>query len=102
MIMAEIVDYLFSYQEVVEALIKHQGIHEGLWSLRVEFALGAANVHTTPGGAEMVPAAIIPLQSIGLQRSASLNNLTVDAAIVNPSQTENKPKGRSGKKEVQE
>lgn len=78
-------DYNFSHQEVVEALIKHKGLHEGLWSLRVEFALGAANVyHQSKEVKELTPAAIVPLQSIGLQKSLEANNLTLDAAVVNP------------------
>lgn len=76
--------HLFSYQEVAEALVKKQGLHEGRWALYFEFGISAANFNTKEGGQELVPAAIVPLQSIGLLRAKDENNLTVDAAVVNP------------------
>ena len=80
--MAEVARYTFSHKEVVEALIKKQDLHEGLWMLYVEFGLGAAN--TGPNDAELMPAAIVPVKTLGLQRGQQENNLTVDAAKVNP------------------
>jgi hypothetical protein len=44
--------------------------------------LGAANVGSEPG--DLLPSAIIPVKKIGLQRFGEPNNLTVDAAEVNP------------------
>ncbi len=82
--MAEVEMYTFTYKEVVEALVKKQGIHEGLWSLRVEFGLGAANVNQTLQSKEFAPAAIVPLVKLGVQRATEDNNLTIDAAEVNP------------------
>ena len=83
--MAEVGRYKFSHKEVVEALIKKQDLHEGLWMLYVEFGLGAANVG--PAEDQMTPAAIIPLVSLGLQKGEKENALTVDAAKVNPAST---------------
>lgn len=93
--MAEASMYKFSYQEVVEALIKQQGIHEGLWSLYVEFGIAAANMNmalqvkgqaiTPPTETDdLTPAAIVPIVSIGIIRAEKQNRLTVDAAEVNP------------------
>jgi hypothetical protein len=73
----------FTYKEVVEALIRYNNLHEGLWGLSIEFALAAANVAPEPGG-DLLPTAIIPVKKIGLTRSNELNNLSVDAAEVNP------------------
>jgi len=73
----------FTYKEVVEALIRYNNLHEGLWGLSIEFALAAANVAPEPGG-DLLPTAIIPVKKIGLTRSNEINNLTVDAAEVNP------------------
>lgn len=84
--------YNFPFKEVVEALLKKQGIHEGLWSLRVEFGLGAANINMVDGSKDGTPAAIIPLVKLGIQRGTELNNLTVDAAVVNP--REKRAKGK--------
>jgi len=94
--MAETSQYIFSYKEIVEALIKQQGIHEGLWSIYIEFGLGAANVNRETNSKELTPAAIIPLQKIGLQKGIEINSLTVDAAQVNPRQGE--AKGSTTKK----
>ena len=90
--MAEVTQYTFSYKEVIEALIKQQGIHEGIWSIRVEFGMGAINVNTEEGSKDITPAAIIAVKSIGLQAGTEINSLTVDAAEVNP-----RPKGSSKK-----
>ncbi len=45
--------------------------------------LGGANVALIPG-ADLNPAAIVPVLKIGLQRFDAPNNLTVDAAKINP------------------
>ena len=76
--------HVFNYQEVAEALVKQQGLHEGLWAIYIEFGIGAANVNTKEASKEYAPAAIVPVKGIGLLRSSEENNLTVDAAIVNP------------------
>jgi hypothetical protein len=73
----------FSHKEIAEALIKYHDLHEGLWGLYIEFGLAAANVGPEPGG-DLLPTAIIPVKKIGLQRFQEFNNLTVDAAEVNP------------------
>jgi hypothetical protein len=82
--MAEAQQYTFDYKEVAEALIKKQGIHEGLWGIYVEFGLGAGMVPFGPSKDMIAPAAIIPVQKIGIQRFAEPNSLTVDAAEINP------------------
>jgi hypothetical protein len=81
--MAEVTRYLFTHKEVVEALVKEQDIHEGLWGLVVEFGLAAVN--TGASDDELFPTAIIPLNKIGISKVDKLTNLSVDAAVVNPS-----------------
>jgi len=80
--MAETTQIVFKHTEVVEALLKKQGIHAGVWGLYVRFGLSAANVGAS--GADLMPAAIVPLLEIGLQKFEQENNLAVDAARVNP------------------
>jgi hypothetical protein len=80
--MPEIANITFSYKEVVTALLKEQGIHEGLWALFVKFGLGALNVGENDESIR--PAAIIPILEIGLQKAEKENNISVDAAKVNP------------------
>ena len=83
--MSETKSLTFTYKEVLEALIRYNDLHEGLWGLSIEFALAAANIAPEPGG-DLLPTAIIPVKKIGLTRSNEPNNLTVDAAEVNPAQ----------------
>ena len=84
--MSEIKNYTFSHKELAEILVKVQDLHEGFWGVYIEFGLGAANV-TQPISDDLVPAAIIPIKKIGIQRFDQPNNLTVDAAHVNPSKS---------------
>jgi hypothetical protein len=88
--MPESKNYTFSFQELVELMVKSLELHEGLWGLYVEYNLGAANIPVNPANPDMkviAPASFAMVKSIGLQRFDSPNNLTVDAAIVNPTQT---------------
>ena len=82
--MPEARQIVFTYKEIAEALVKQQGIHEGLWGIYIEFGTAGANVNTAPG-ADLVPAAIVTLAKMGLQRfDEEAPGLTVDAAVVNP------------------
>jgi len=81
--MAQVNQIVFTYREIAEALVKQEDIHEGLWGVYVEFGITAANINLAPE-ADVTPAAIVPVQRMGLQRFPEANNLTVDAAEVNP------------------
>ncbi len=80
--MAEIKTITLTHKEVVEALIKHQGLHEGIWQLYVEFGIAATNVST--GEDQISPAAIVPVKTIGLHKAEQENPLSADASKVNP------------------
>jgi hypothetical protein len=80
--MAEATQVMFSHREVVTALLKKQGIHEGIWGLAVQFGFGVSN--TGPNDSEINPTAMIPIMGIGLQRFPQMNALSVDAAEANP------------------
>jgi hypothetical protein len=80
--MAEPTQIMFSHKEVVTALLKEQGIHEGIWMLAMQFGFAAANVGSSEG--DLNPAAIVPVIKIGVQRAETQNSLSVDAADVNP------------------
>jgi hypothetical protein len=72
----------FSHKEVATALIKDQGIREGIWGLHVRFGIKAMNIGASDD--DLQPSAIVPVLTIGLQRFDKVNNLSVDAAEVNP------------------
>lgn len=86
--MAEATQIMFSHQEVVTALLKQHGVHEGLWQLTALFGFQAINIahgaSGQPGAGELVPAAVVPLLQVGIRRVDELNNLSVDASTVNP------------------
>ncbi len=82
--MAETSQIIFSHQEIAEALVKAQDIHEGIWGIYIEFGIIAGNIPNAGDPTNIVPAAIIPITKIGIQRFAEPNNLTVDAGVVNP------------------
>jgi hypothetical protein len=82
--MAEITSFSFNLKEITELLVKKADIHEGLWGITVEFALGATNISAGPDDPNMLPAAIVPVKRIGIQKSDEPTPLTVDAALVNP------------------
>lgn len=82
--MPEINQYVFSYKEVLEALVKQANLHEGKWQLMMSFGLGAANMGPTPS--QVVPGAAVAVSSIGLAKAGeeSPEALVIDAAEVNP------------------
>jgi hypothetical protein len=82
--MAEVTQYMFDLKEVTEALVKKQGIHEGIWGIAIEFGLGALNMNIGPDQKTTVPTAIAGVQKIGIRRYDEDSNVTVNAADVNP------------------
>lgn len=80
--MPEANQIVFTYQEIVTALIKAHGIHDGIWGLFVNFGLNANNFG--PNENELRPAVMIPLIAMGLIKFEKVTNLSVDAAKVNP------------------
>ncbi len=80
--MAEASQFMFSYKEIVEALVKKQGLHEGIWVLSVNLGMQATNVGPTES--DLKPAALVAIMGIGIQKADKETNLSVDAAKVNP------------------
>jgi hypothetical protein len=80
--MPEASQIIFSYKELVELLIKKQGLHEGIWGLNVNFGMQATNMG--PNDSDLKPAAIIGILGIGLQKMDKETSLSLDAAKVNP------------------
>lgn len=83
--MPETKQITFTYQELVEMMVRKLGISEGLWGIYVKFGIAAANAG--PGSEELKPTAIVPVLEIGIQRMEEPSNLTVDAAEMAKSST---------------
>lgn len=83
-------NFRFDHKDVVTALLKAKGIHEGIWMIDAKFGLVGSNVNLPNEDLDnFYPGAIIPLLDIGIARTDKLNSLAVDAAVVNP-----KPKSK--------
>src|SRR5437016_622146 len=64
--MAESKQIVFGFRELAETLVKKEGIHEGHWGIFVRFGIQGANVGH--GASDLLPAAIVPILEIGIQR----------------------------------
>lgn len=86
--MAEVQTIYLSYKELVEALIKHQNIHEGVWQLCIEFGISGGNMPIAPQEhpeeLRLTPVAMVPITKIGLLKVDKENPLALDASKVNP------------------
>jgi hypothetical protein len=80
--MPEPSQFMFSYREIAEILVKKQGLSEGIWSLSVNFGMQATNIGANES--DLKPSAVVAILSIGLQKVDKETNLTVDASKVNP------------------
>ncbi|CAE6741030.1 hypothetical protein [Paraburkholderia haematera] len=72
-------EYTLSHQDVVKAVIIHQNIHEGFWTLNINF-----NVTATHGPQVPDPCLAVTIKGIGIMRASSTDPLAIDAALVNP------------------
>lgn len=76
------VQYPFSAQELLTAIVKHKGIHEGIWAFGVRFVFTATTIELNKKPA--APSVINSIDSFYLERTENLTALSVDAAVVNP------------------
>ena len=72
----------FQLRDVAVALLKLADVHEGLWQIQVMFANSATNINLN---GHLTPSAITSVAGVQLGRVEALDELTVDAAKVNPS-----------------
>ena len=90
--------FFYDHKEVVENLIKAQGLHEGLWRLILDLGLSATNVNVLQdGNTTLTPTGMVLIQRIGIVEASELNDLTVDAAVCNPRETPPSTKRRKGR-----
>jgi hypothetical protein len=84
--MAEATQFSFDFREVATAMIKQQGLHEGLWMVAFEVNFVAGVLGTTPPTS--MPSVLVQMTKLQLIRQDQVPppnpHLTVDAAEVNP------------------
>jgi hypothetical protein len=88
--MVESNQIVYTYKELATLLVKDRGIHAGFWGIYAKFAFQALNLGRTPS--DLLPAAIIPILEIGLQKFDKETNLSVNAAEVNPPAAKRRPR----------
>lgn len=78
---------MFSQKQVIEALLKLQGISEGKWTLVIQFGFGA--VTAGPDEENLAPTAMVGVTGFGLKRA----DVTTKGTIVDASSfTQTNPK----------
>ncbi|MDO8437124.1 MAG: hypothetical protein Q7S69_03030 [Nitrosomonadaceae bacterium] len=75
-------DEPLSTRDLAAVLVKHYGLHEGRYTLSVEFQIGVGPVG--PELDALLPGVMIGVSRIGLRPSETDAPAVVDAAIVNP------------------
>lgn len=69
-------------KDVTALLVKHYGLHEGLYDIAFELQMGVGRFALEPGTS--LPGAVFGIRSISLMRATEAGPATVDAAEVNP------------------
>ncbi|SDR40712.1 hypothetical protein SAMN05443245_5603 [Paraburkholderia fungorum] len=72
-------EYALSHQEVVKAIIIDQHIHEGLWTLNINF-----NVEASHAPRVHDPTLTVTIKNVGIMRAPPTDPFAVDAALINP------------------
>ncbi|MCC8397349.1 hypothetical protein LJ656_32785 [Paraburkholderia sp. MMS20-SJTR3] len=69
--------------ELTTLLMRHYGIHRGLWTLHIVFRTNGLSF-VPPGTDAAYPGVVTRVEALGLRRVETADPLTVDAAAVNP------------------
>jgi hypothetical protein len=76
--MENVSQYQFDLIEVGKLLLKKQGVNDGLWSVGVQFALGAVNAGPDP--TKVMPSMLVSVEKVMLTKATEMTPLTIDAA----------------------
>lgn len=87
-----VVNYPLSLPDLTALMIKHYGLHEGLYELMVEFQVGMGSVGPHPDA--QLPGAMVGLSKLGLVKVVAAGKTTVDAAAINPAPAKKLKKNR--------
>jgi len=85
--MAKPTQYTFALDEVAKLMIKEAGLHEGRWTLGIEFGIAVGAMGQGPDK-DAFPGALVTANKLRLSvvsdSSAEPPNLVFDAAKINP------------------
>lgn len=79
-----------SVKQLAEILVKHYGIHKGIYDIAVEFQMGTGAVGPTKDS--VVPGIMLGVSRIVLIDGSLDSPTSVDAALVNPNKPPRKPR----------
>lgn len=82
--MPEVKNYVFSHPELAQILIKHLDLHEGHWGGLPRIQPSGRQCPGAARGQPLSPCSVNFVNKIGIQRFDVPNNLSLDAAQVNP------------------
>ena len=71
-----------SLQEMGVLLVRHYGLHDGLWDVALEIQAAIGQFGLPPN--DVLPGAMFRVSRIGLTKAAQVGPLTVNAAEINP------------------
>lgn len=77
------VEPALSIREITELLVRHHGLHEGIYDLMTQYYIGSGGVGPAPG--ELLPGLMIGLARIGLVKVPVAGPNSVDASQVHHS-----------------
>ena len=66
--------------ELGKLIVKHYGIHEGIWYVTVEIQVAVGRIGPSPDSA--LPGAMLGVSRIGLARAEKPGPGTIDASVV--------------------
>ena len=75
------------WKAVVIALVKAQGLHEGIWKVDLDFGQPIPSTVNTHDNTQQFPGAVLLSRGVVLQRTDALSGVSVDAAVCNPRET---------------
>lgn len=73
---------LIPLRDITALLVKHLGMHEGLWDVAFEIQVGIGQFG--PTAPDLLPGAMMRIARVGLTKAQQIGPLTVDAAEINP------------------
>jgi hypothetical protein len=71
-----------SLKKVGELLVKHYGLHEGMWDVAIEIQAAIGQFGFPP--TDVMPGAMFRISRIGLTKANQAGHMTVNAAELNP------------------
>ena len=77
-------EHKYSIEDLIAALLRDQGVHDGHWALNIEFSATGAAVKPQDQPTRTLPGLIVSVNSATLTAADPSAQGAVDAAVANP------------------